>query len=284
MSPATLRRRAMRGFTLVEAIVVMVITGILATVVAVFVTAPVQMYTDAVARAELTDAADQMLRRIAREIQLALPNSVRVSADGQSLELIPVKTAARYYSNDYAGTGTALDWSSTSNKSFTIAGVVPSGKEAIAAGDSIVIYNLGQGITNADAYAGGNRAAVASASGSTITMSSNVFAAQGSTQFMSPANVFYVVNQPVMFRCTPGANGSGNMRRYWNYGWNASLSTPSGGQSALMAMRITSCTFAVSNIATTRSGLILLQVTMEANNNKDGPITLVHQVHVDNTP
>ena len=54
------------GFTLIEAIMVITITGILAAIVAVFIRTPVDGYIDSVARAELTDAADTALRRIAR--------------------------------------------------------------------------------------------------------------------------------------------------------------------------------------------------------------------------
>ena len=44
-----------RGFTLVEAIIVIVLTGILASAVAVFLRVPIQGYLDVARRAELTD-------------------------------------------------------------------------------------------------------------------------------------------------------------------------------------------------------------------------------------
>ena len=64
------------GFTLIEAIVVIVITGIIASMVAVFIRTPVDGYLDAERRAGLTDIADTAVRRMARDIRLALPNSV----------------------------------------------------------------------------------------------------------------------------------------------------------------------------------------------------------------
>ncbi|MFA6270798.1 MAG: type II secretion system protein, partial [Candidatus Paceibacterota bacterium] len=75
-------RRPSAGFTLVEAVVAIVITGILAGIVAVFIASPVQGYVDSVRRAELTDAADVALRRMMRDIRLALPNSLRVTSAG----------------------------------------------------------------------------------------------------------------------------------------------------------------------------------------------------------
>lgn len=84
--------------SLVEAIVVIVITGIIAGMVAVFIRTPVEGYMDAERRAGLTDIADTAVRRMAREIRLALPNSVRTAADGSGrcIEFIPTKIGARY--------------------------------------------------------------------------------------------------------------------------------------------------------------------------------------------
>src|SRR3972149_1299940 len=68
------QRSAPRGFTLVEAIMVIVLTGIIAAVVAVFIQSPVQGYFDTVRRGQLSNEADFALRRIARDLQTALPN------------------------------------------------------------------------------------------------------------------------------------------------------------------------------------------------------------------
>src|SRR5699024_3808677 len=85
-----------RGLTLIEAIIVMVITGIIAAVVAVFIRAPVQGYVDSVQRAELSDVADTALRRMTRDLRRALPNSVRISTDGQAVEFLLTKSGGRY--------------------------------------------------------------------------------------------------------------------------------------------------------------------------------------------
>src|SRR6185503_18991127 len=67
------------GVTLIEMIMVIMITGILAAVSVVFLRGPVEGYVDVARRAELTDIADTALRRITRDLRTALPNSIRVT-------------------------------------------------------------------------------------------------------------------------------------------------------------------------------------------------------------
>ena len=91
-----------QGFTLVEAVMVIAITGIIAAVVATFIRAPVQGSFDSARRAELTDVADTAVRRISRDLRLALPNSVRVQlvAGVYYLEFLQTSDGGRYRSEE----------------------------------------------------------------------------------------------------------------------------------------------------------------------------------------
>lgn len=267
--------RRSRGFTLVETVMVIAITGVLSAVVAVFVQKPIQGYFDATRRAELTDTADTAMRRLMRDLRLALPNSVRVDVTGRYLEFLVTSGGGRYRAEvDSAGAGNILDFTSAAgDASFDVIGPVPT----VTAGQQIVVFNLGTNFTGGDAYqaSGNNRATVASASGSTITLS-----AAKLFPFESPARRFHVVDHAVTYECDPV---NGVLRRYWNYGFNAAqVAPPAGGSSALLATRVASCGFGYeSNELLARYGTVAARLALSA----DGETVTLHaQAHVSNVP
>lgn len=268
------------GFTFVEMVVAIVIAGIIAAMVAVFVTKPVEGYVDTAARADLADAADTALKRMTRDLRLALPNSVRVDATGHYIELLLTSAGGRYLAaEDNPSSGHILDFSNPADTTFDVIGLdLPS------AGESVVVYNLGSGLPPADAYCSGsacnNRATVAGVSGSTVTLSSNPFALE-SPSLPSPGHRFMTVSTPVTYGCS-----NGNLTRYWNYAISpAQPVPPSGGSSALLATGVANCVFSYSSMANIRSGLVGLGLTLlNPDNAHAGSVTLFEQVHVDNTP
>lgn len=272
------RRQA--GFTLVETIMVIVITGILAAVVAIFIRAPVQGYFDSVQRAELTDRADVALRRITRDVRLALPNSLRVTSTGgvNYIEFIMTRSGGRYRDTTDGSTGgDFLSFTNTADLTFDVHGPMP----AMAQNDYIVIYNLGPGQAPADAYSGGNRATINSFSATTVTLSSNPFASQ-SPPLSSPSGRFQVVpgsTKAVSYSC-PAAT-AGAVRRYANYGFNTAQATPPAGTPALLITEGATCAVNYAPSVSGRSGLLEVQLSLTSNNET---VTLSQQIHVDNSP
>lgn len=301
------RQRAVtrhHGFTLIEAVVVIVITGIIAGMVAIFINVPVQSYMDTRDRAELTDSASAALRKMRVDLRLALPNSIRVvevnegGVQVQYLELLLTRTGARYQAagDGYAANSGDLSFTDTGATTFNYIGPLLTGSQAIQPGDSIVIYNLGVGQAPADAYQGGNRALVASVAGKAVTMNSNPYAQAGT--FESPSHRFQVVTTAVTYRCAPAAQG-GEVRRYWNYQIQEAQPALAGlaiqdtarpvalqvtPQNALLAGDVRACLFGYGTDANRRSGLIGLSFTLEKRGGNAGTVTLFDQVHVDNTP
>ncbi len=291
MSTRRLSRRA-AGFTLVELIMVIVITGIIAGMIAVFVASPVTAYLDTARRAALTENADSTVRRVARELRTALPNSVRVTAAGgvTYLEFIPTVGGGRYRQYPTAGgAGNALDFSSA-DSAFDVLGPVP----VYAAGNSLAIFNLGPGSAS-DAYAGNNRTALASANTVATLFSSDVaphtmtFSA---IQFPapSPSARFHIVQAPVTFACAPNAAtpGAGRLLRYSGYGFiGAQPASPAvGGMvTSLMVGNVAQCDFDYNEVAAsgahTRTGLVTLRLRLESEGES---VRLVHQMQVVNAP
>lgn len=276
------------GFTLVEMIMTLVILAIIGSMVAVFIQAPVRGYVDTVARAELVDVADTVLRRLTRDLRIALPNSVRVSPDGRTVEMLLTRTGGRYLNAEdpAAASAPALDFLRETNTSFTVVGDMPTGRQAIAAGDRIVVMNLGPGMSPADAYTGGNSATVASvnAASNLVNLVANPFALQN-PPMPSPSSRFQVVSGAVRYVCVPGANGSGTLTRHSGYAIGTPVnSAPAGGVSALAANWVTACNFNYSTLANVRAALVVLTISMQKPNSTDAPVNLTHQVHVDNSP
>lgn len=277
------------GFTLIEAIMVIVITGILVSFVAVFITKPVEGYVDSVRRAELTDAADVALRRMTRDIRLALPNSLRTSGNS-CIEFIMTSTGGRYRDPaDGSSGGDFISFTSTSDKTFDVLGAMPA-NPAIAANDYIVIYNLGPGYEPGNAYnydgtaclAGGcNISKVASLSGNAVTLDANPFAAQ-SPPLPSPNSRFQVVpggTKAVSYVCS-----GGQLRRYANYGFSSAQVCPPAGTPATLVGdggTTAACSIEYTANATGRNGLLFVQLTLSSGGES---VSMFQQIHVDNAP
>lgn len=268
------------GFTLIEAVIVIAITGIIAGVVAVFIRAPVEAYFDSARRAEMTDIADTALRRMARDVRLALPNTVRVTTSGGSiyLEFLQTRGGARYRHDDacFAGTCTSL----------TSFGSVSPETAIIAGSDRVAIYNQynneagGCGPTDPSAYCGQNTVVI---TGVTDAGNEDVlgFAAK---QFphASPANRMQIIEGPVSYVCTPGAGGTGTLRRYWGYAISPTQPTAFGGAAnALLATRVSACAINYAPGITERGGLLNMSLSLEQ---ASEAVSLQNQVHVNNVP
>ena len=275
-------RRA-RGFTLVEAIIVIVVTGILAGMVAVFLKTPMQNYVDTAARVDMTDVADLALRRMTRELRLALPNSVLVSADRRTLQFLLTKTGGRYIDvgDSPPATLLPLDFSPAASLQFNLAGAAPAGRQQILAGDWIVVFNVG--VAPADARTFGNAAQVTAVNGTRITMAANPFAT-AAPSMPSPSSRFQVVTGTVTYVCAPAAGGGGTLTRSFTnqlIGLNG-LGAPPFGPSALLAKFVSGCGFDYTVLANTNAALVGVSLTLARSNGES--ISLVRQVHVDNTP
>lgn len=279
-----------------EIIVVIVITSIVAAMVATFIRLPFLSYVDVAARAELTDVADTALRRMGRDLRLALPNSVRitkVSDNKYYLEMLLTKTGGRYLVEEETVNGRFLQFERPTldcvatpldpGCAFDVVGNMPAAPLNIVVGDKIVVYNLG--LAPADAYSGGNLTTVTSVVGNRINFAPQVFATQVPAM-RSPSHRFQVVSTPVTYFCDGSfSGGSGKLLRYSGYAISANQPMPPvGGKSALLADGIVKCSLNYEQVANVHSALVGMTISMARPNKDTGTVQLFNQVHVDNTP
>ncbi len=84
------------GFSLIEMIVVIVLISILSTIGGSFMIRTVESYHESVNRSQLIQKGRQSIERITRQLRVAAPNSIRVSANNLCIEWLPVVGGGNY--------------------------------------------------------------------------------------------------------------------------------------------------------------------------------------------
>jgi MSHA biogenesis protein MshO len=276
------------GFTLVELIMVIVIMGVIGGMVSVFMKSPIDAYFASARRAALTDVADTTVRRIARDLRKALPNSIGTSGDHKCIEFIPTKTGGRYRGEEVVtGDNTSLVFG-VADTTFNIFGnnnALPVDQRIVAIPgeyDVIVVSNFGFGV--ADAYAGTNTVVLSSVVPGTETV-----ATFNSTTFdvalASPGYRFQVVpgNERVVAFVCDGNNLYRIARAAFGHICPAVGSVAVAAADPILARNVNyaACNFNYGGSDLQRNALISMNIQVS----DDGEaVNLQHEVHVNNTP
>ena len=274
--------RAQQGVSLVELVVVLTIMGLIASLSATLVTRIASSQQANRDRLTLAQTADAAVARVADELQAALPNSVRVSANagGTWIEWVPVRDAARWRrSVDSVTAGSdALDLNDATDTGFDVIGTPLA---SLGADSQLVVRNLGT--PEAEVYAGNNRRGglVRSATGRHLS-----FTAAGALPQSTDSARAFIVHAPVTLACVPDAAGSWQLRRYSGYGWLAaqpdSAAALASASSALLLGGLSSCAASYSS-ALANIGMLTLRFTLGVAGS-GASLDVLHQLPLDNTP
>jgi len=291
-------RTRQEAFTLIELVVTIAISGIVAGLLASVIQRPILAYEQVGRRARLVDHAENALRHLERDVQAALPNSLRVSGSGAALEVIPVLDGARYRrragvnpsGEDHTADTDILSFSG--DLQFNVVGRIRaltfSYGTQLAAGTRLAIYNTGEG-TYAQAAAatepgsitpGTTRLTVLNDGDEDQWLLSSAF----DFQLESPNQRLFVVQDPVSYLCDATA---GSLTRFSEYGYAAAQPTVAtssplnAGSPGLLAEGVSQCSFAYVPGTSSRAGLLTARLSITEGSES---IELLHQIHVGNAP
>ena len=264
-----------RGFTLVELVITLVITGILAATLTTFLKPVIDGYFDTRRRADFADAADTALHRMAMDIRRAVPNSI-VPVSATCIQLVPSIGGGRYrLAPDTTVAGS--DWLDNS-QATTRFDVLSSLSTSPGAGDWVVIGNQ----VAADLYGGTTRAAVASVDGASAVRQHriNLSSAKQFPLGYDGGRFVLVANaeQSVFYSCT----GRTLYRTVAPFSADRATTCASNA-GPVLAGDVEACSFVFdpNQGATQQAGFVWMRLELR----RDGEgVALVQGVHVDNVP
>lgn len=301
---------ARRGFTLIEMVVAIIVLGIVGVTLGVFIVPAITANQGVERRAALVDSAEIAVRRMARDIRIALPNSLRVSTTGSgfAIEMIPTIDGGRYCLGGDANCAgaaqlLAIGGSDTDfdilgcfrNATFTGA-VFPSaafrlvigdsnGAVYSAAGTNAVVTPTTTSITLSTVNGGGAGAgACGASSGATTSYRHHIALSAGQTfPNSSSRRRVYIIQTPVTYICNiPG----GTLTRYYNYAIAAAaptpVSPPAGATSALVTDKVTACSVATTTADVQTGGYVKLSLSLTYPGTAEA-VQLNHETQLDNS-
>lgn len=278
-----------KGFTLIELIVVMVLLGVMAVGITSFIGLATQTYVNVSARDELIASARFAIERLNREIRNAVPNSVRVRNDTrrQCIEFIPIIASTIYTDIPVVPEPVA-----TTIKVIPFQNEFHNGDYTCSPNcfDLVTVYPLSDTDLYSPSFTGSGK--VFNLSPFTPPLGQNEwemglvpplpFLGTGNRfDASSPTNRLYIFRLPVSY-CV----GNNQLNRYEGHGFTQNqLLQPTGG-SSLMAenvatLKVTDLPFKLQNANLQRNAIVQLKIHFQR---EDEDIVFNNDIHLINTP
>lgn len=288
-----------RGFTLMETVLVIVILGIVGVSLGMFILPMITSQQALQHRAALVDSAETALRRMARDIRLALPNSLKITnaANGFTLEMIPTVDGGRYCNGDGDCNNNL-----TIGAADTVFDILGCFRNSSFTGSPGAGYRLVVGDSTGSAYAGAAVITPATTSialsiwpgtGATPTVCGSTSATANSSNrhrvtlsaaqtfpTSSPRRRVFVVSTAAAYICNTTTQ---TLTRYTGYTIG---NAPTTGTASLITDKVTGCSVTTTTGQVQTKGLVTLSLTVS---NPPPPatggetVTLMHQAQLDNS-
>lgn len=300
-------KRISSGFTLIELIVVIVVSSILAIGTVTFISRTVDGLNSAANRNKLASAGRTAIDRMSLELHNALPNSIRTAGGvggDQCIEYIPVRAATTYINPAFSNPGTSsfdvVDF--VEDNAVFLPAAPPALYAVIYPRNINRVYDGDNGVAALPPVFNNRRPMQAITSivdhASITNLSTVNLAAAHRFRRRSPNERFFVVTQPVSF-CIVGSN----LYRYSNYGFHQTQTVieesgscdaatanrclpnygnhPTAANKKLVVDSISSGAFSVGNQNLTRNSLVSIELDMTLNGDS---ISLKHEVLTRSVP
>lgn len=270
--------RRQRGFTMIELIIVMVVTAIVVVMISAIITRPLTGYFDTQRRADLADRGQAAINRMAIELENSVPNSVRISVTGTSIEFMPVLGAGRYRST---GAGKLIEKNNSNSEFYTMTSlpikifsdtrIVVAPKNYYVDATSSLADSVSDKISiKIDLPTDPNRGA------NFIRLTPPPTFAGG-----SPSKRFYLARDAVTYNCDIGAS---TIKRYTGYPLTATQTAipASATSTSTLASGVTACTFSLkAPTAAANFPIVIIRLEMAVDGES---MTLFKEVPLWNAP
>ncbi len=137
----------MRGFTLIELVMVILLLGIMATFTSQFIGIGTQIYGDASSREQLMSDARFAMERLNRELRDAVPGSERIEDqngnwldEGACLRFWPISASSRYLALNRAMSGSGATLELVMATPASAANPLSQDANAVKAGDLMAVF------------------------------------------------------------------------------------------------------------------------------------------------
>ena len=285
------RIRRAAGFTLIELIVVIVISAAVAVFMVLFLDTPIESYFAQTRRSDLVDSAHRIGDAVTADARTALPNSMRVNAAGTALELLAAEGVARYYGkgDKNASGGGQANEELTIGSAATVFGTLdsftsqalPYQAPYLSIGNlgtaAYTAYNSATGVmtpASTVVSVGPNPSltpppAFVTAENQVTLSAAMTFRAAGAPATQPSVHNAYLVSGPVSYVCNANAANpaAGTLKRYSGYAITRAQPVPPAGAGALIAHDVSQCTIAIvpAPAGYAYGQLAILRVTLSSN-------------------